>query len=100
MWHFADLRFADPIIFVIYGLKTSARPQMHTFSPLQRFGIYATAILSFKVQSKKIVLKRRLLGLFCGRVVQYFVEICGFYGLIMKTCGFADWHTRKFADLR
>jgi hypothetical protein len=26
------LRFADPIFFVICGHKTSARPQMHTFS--------------------------------------------------------------------
>jgi hypothetical protein len=36
MWQFADLRFADlwfadPILFC--GLKTSANPQMHNFSP-------------------------------------------------------------------
>jgi hypothetical protein len=42
------------------------------------------------VQNKKITSKKEL-GLFCDRLVQYFVEICRFSvcKLIMKICGFA-----------
>jgi hypothetical protein len=31
VWDFTDLRFEDPIFYDI-GIKTSARPQIHTFS--------------------------------------------------------------------
>ncbi len=30
MWHFAYLRFASPIFFVICGIKTSSSPQINT----------------------------------------------------------------------
>ncbi len=33
MWLFADMRFEEPIFFVICGLKTSTNPQTQTFSP-------------------------------------------------------------------
>jgi hypothetical protein len=32
MWFIADLRFANPSFFVIYGLKNFRNPQIHTFS--------------------------------------------------------------------
>ncbi len=35
IWHCAALRIADPIFFVIFGLNTSASPQIHTFFSLQ-----------------------------------------------------------------
>ena len=33
MWHFADLRFADPIFFVTCKLWTSEKNQIYTFNP-------------------------------------------------------------------
>jgi hypothetical protein len=49
------------------------------FFSLQKFGIYRTVRKCSHSKYKiKFVLKRELLGLFCERVVQYFVEICGF----------------------
>ncbi len=67
---FADLRCVNPIFLWFADLKL---PQIHncipTFSPFKQ---------------------RRLLGLFWYRVVQYFLDICGFgiYALIIKICGF------------
>jgi hypothetical protein len=84
MCHFADLRFADPIFFVIggfvicefaicrsmhfCGLKTFASPQIRILS-YYKYRIYC-------VQNKK-VLKEGLWDYFeRRRVVQYFVQIC------------------------
>jgi hypothetical protein len=35
MWYVVDLRFADPDFLIICGLKTSASPQIHIFSPMK-----------------------------------------------------------------
>jgi hypothetical protein len=68
--------------FVICGLKTSASPQIQTFPRYY---------LQYKALILKIRGKRRLLGLFRDKVVQYFVLICRFAicGLLKKICGLA-----------
>ncbi len=68
----ADLRFADQF-FAIFGLKTSASPQIRTLPPY-KYSIKAP--INLYITKNRI--KRRLLGLLSERVLQYFVEICRF----------------------
>ncbi len=66
--------------FVVYGLKSSASPQIHTFSSYKKH-IMGNALNALKYVTYLYIrkrLKRQLLGLFWDRVVQYFVEFCGF----------------------
>ncbi len=89
MWHFADLRFADPIFYLFADLKL---PKVRKYILFRRTHI----MLQFKFVRNKNRLKRRLLWLFWDRV-----QICGFaiYGLIVKICGFANCgRTPKDAD--
>jgi hypothetical protein len=98
-WHFADLRFADPIFFFICELKTSASPQISTFSPYKNlaYTVQQCSYSKYKVKNRfKKTTFRTVLRQSCA-VVPYFVEICGFAicGLIMRICGFSDWHTQE-----
>jgi hypothetical protein len=86
MWHFADLRFADPIFLAICGLKTSA---------------YISFLQSTKNHFKRVTFRTILRQ----RVLQYFVEICGFaiWGWIMKIlaiaiCGLAHLRNLRICD--
>ena len=60
MWHFADLQFWDPIIFIC-GLKTSESPQIHTFSP-NKYSVEYNVLMKFLHDKKSS--KRQLLRFF------------------------------------
>ncbi len=93
MWFFAmrcDFDFRTQSFCDFWSL-TSPSPQIHTLYP------YKYRMLWFKFVYNKIRLKRRLLGLFWDRVVQYFVEI---RALIIKISDLLTGTPMKFADLR
>ncbi len=86
---FADLR---PNLFVIWGLKV---PQVRKYILVLLKNLAYKAIKNVYIKKNRV--KRRLLGLFRDKVVQCFVDICGFTicSLVIKYSDlrFADWHT-------
>jgi len=71
-------------LFGIWGLK---------LLQIRKYILFSHTNIAYNALTKTLKngFKRRLLGLFCVRVMQYFGEICEFtiFGLIVKLCGSA-----------
>jgi hypothetical protein len=94
MWHFAYFQFADPMFFVICGfviygfaicgpkffccIKTSASPQMHTFSPFPHNNVAYNALIQICTVQIKQLCKKTTFKTVLRQNWQHFVEICGF----------------------
>jgi hypothetical protein len=100
MWHFADLRFAEPIFLCSAYLKL---PQARKYILFLLTNIYYKALAQIVLYT--VFPKRGLLGLFPDRIVKHSVErgfvICGL--MIKKIRRISDLRTgthKKFEDLR
>ncbi len=89
MWH-----FADPIF--LWSADLSFGKSANTYFSLQMLHISSDS------STNKKSFKRALLRLAWDRVVQHFVEICGFgiCGLITKICGIALYRLAHIKNLR
>ncbi len=99
MWHFADLRFANSIFFIICGL-TSASPQIHIFSPTNIEKNSLIKFVQYKKSFKKLTfttVMRQSCALYCGNL-----RICDLQinHENLRTCDLRTSTQKIFAYLR